>query len=308
MLRAMSLLGGLDDVPWSDLRHAYGRAAQVPLLLRALVDPTSASSALAADTTPMGLVHREETERSEVEEVVDRLRDALYHQDSRYPASVKAIPFIAEILRDGPDDGRLHGLLLDLLLLLAVGWGDDSFPARHFAVEDSESDDDDDDRWGHPVTGRHELACYDAVRAELSTVERFVALPVEAPALGAIALLAFFPEAAARSCDVLRVVVEDPSLRLRPFRLACSLLARANLGDGSVQAVAESQLAHRDRRVVIHAACASILADPPSASTHAIRALAEVPAPIMGEPSPFTSTIGTLVRHTLRCVTRARLG
>jgi hypothetical protein len=302
----MSLLDGLDDVPWANLKHAYGRAAQVPLLLRALVDPTSASGALAADTTPMGLVHREGVDRSLQEAVVERLRDALYHQESRYPASVKAIPFIAEILRDGPDDGKLHELLLDFLLALAIGCPDDSFPARRFAVDPSEGDVDDEDRWGHPLGGRDEMACYEAVQAELSTIERFVTHPIEAPALCAIAVLAFFAESAARSCDVLRGLEEDPSLRLRPLLVACSFLARANLGDTSVRASAESLLDHRDRNVVIHAACAGILADPQNVSAGALRALREVRAPFEDEPSPFTWTIGTLVRHCLRCVPRAR--
>jgi hypothetical protein len=33
------LLQHLDDVPWVDLKHAYGSAADVPDLLRKLLDP-----------------------------------------------------------------------------------------------------------------------------------------------------------------------------------------------------------------------------------------------------------------------------
>ena len=33
------MLKGLDDIPWAELEHAYGSAADVPDLLRKLLDP-----------------------------------------------------------------------------------------------------------------------------------------------------------------------------------------------------------------------------------------------------------------------------
>jgi hypothetical protein len=32
------MFSGLDDIDWTELRHAYGSAADVPALLRALAD------------------------------------------------------------------------------------------------------------------------------------------------------------------------------------------------------------------------------------------------------------------------------
>ena len=41
--RTVDVLQRLDSVPWADLEHAYGSAADVPTLLRKLLDPGSES-------------------------------------------------------------------------------------------------------------------------------------------------------------------------------------------------------------------------------------------------------------------------
>jgi HEAT repeat protein len=70
------MLDGLDEIPWSDLSHAYGEADDVPGLLRGLASPE-----------------------------VDVRKDALYtlygniwHQGTVYEATAYAVPFLIELL------------------------------------------------------------------------------------------------------------------------------------------------------------------------------------------------------------------
>ncbi|WP_190214410.1 HEAT repeat domain-containing protein [Kitasatospora indigofera] len=74
---ALAPLGGLDDVPWAGLRHAYGSAADVPGLLRALARPG------------------EDPDRGER---LDDLDAAVYHQGGAvYSAGAAVVPFLVEI-------------------------------------------------------------------------------------------------------------------------------------------------------------------------------------------------------------------
>jgi hypothetical protein len=69
------MLEHLDDVPWADLEHAYGSAANVPDLLRKLLDP-------------------DPKVRSEVLWI---LYSNVFHQGTRYPATPHVIPFLIEM-------------------------------------------------------------------------------------------------------------------------------------------------------------------------------------------------------------------
>ncbi|MGM0351308.1 hypothetical protein ACNFRW_34720, partial [Streptomyces sp. Adlamb9] len=70
-------LDGLDAVPWADLAHAYGSAADVPAILRALARPGP------------------DPER---EERLDELDAAIHHQGGAvYSAGAAALPFLLEL-------------------------------------------------------------------------------------------------------------------------------------------------------------------------------------------------------------------
>jgi hypothetical protein len=69
------MLESLDTVPWADLEHAYGSAANVPALLRQLLDP-------------------DPKVRSEV---LWTLYGNVFHQGTRYPATPHVIPFLIEM-------------------------------------------------------------------------------------------------------------------------------------------------------------------------------------------------------------------
>jgi hypothetical protein len=74
----LDVLDGVDDVPWGDLRHAYGAAGDVPALLRALGSG-----------------------RGEAEEAVDGLFGSLCHQGTVYSATPYAVLFLARIAAAG---------------------------------------------------------------------------------------------------------------------------------------------------------------------------------------------------------------
>ncbi|WP_026413253.1 HEAT repeat domain-containing protein [Actinomadura oligospora] len=74
---ALASLDGLDDVPWADLRHAYGAAEDVPGALRALARPGG---------------------DAEREELLDHLVASIYHQGGAvYSAGAAAVPFLVEL-------------------------------------------------------------------------------------------------------------------------------------------------------------------------------------------------------------------
>jgi hypothetical protein len=82
----------LDRVPWQDLTHAYGSAADVPELIRALYDDD-------ADV---------------VSEAIYELYGNIHHQGTVFPAAPAAVPYLAHAVHHAP------GKRVDLLLLLAV--------------------------------------------------------------------------------------------------------------------------------------------------------------------------------------------
>ncbi len=73
--RNTDVLQDLDAVPWADLDHAYGPAADVPDLLRKLLDPDPKVRA----------------------EVLSTLYGNVFHQGTRYPATAHVIPFLIEM-------------------------------------------------------------------------------------------------------------------------------------------------------------------------------------------------------------------
>jgi hypothetical protein len=70
------MLEGLDSIPWGKLRHAYGRASDVPGDLRAL-----------------------RSDQPGIREgALDRLYGTIFHQGKRYEATPYAVPFLCELI------------------------------------------------------------------------------------------------------------------------------------------------------------------------------------------------------------------
>ena len=84
------MLERLQTVDWNALTHAYGAAADVPDLLRALADP----------------------DRQIRKDAYWELYGNIFHQGTRYPATAPAVPFLLELLADQSTPDRHEILLL----------------------------------------------------------------------------------------------------------------------------------------------------------------------------------------------------
>lgn len=92
------MLETLEDVPWSDIHHAYGPAGDLPAQLRAL---------LSGDANV----------RSEAYEAC---YGNIFHQGTRYEASSYAAPFLLEMLASPATPERDE--LIELLVALAIAY------------------------------------------------------------------------------------------------------------------------------------------------------------------------------------------
>lgn len=110
-------LAGIDDIDWSRLFHAYGRATDVTDQLRAL---------RSADADVRGRAHYQ-------------LRGNVYHQGTRWQGSYAVVPFLVA-LADNPSTPARE-LVIDLIRLVAIGNLDERDlpfnPEAAFAVANS---------------------------------------------------------------------------------------------------------------------------------------------------------------------------
>ena len=196
------MLDTLDDVPWADLTHAYGSAADVPDLLRGL---TSADG--------------EVCERSR-----SKLWSSIFHQGTRWEASSYAVSFLVELAAEGSAPNRED--TLSLLVHLAVGyqqpWLRNGFQ-RQQVQREQEMLDGEGNEWKVDVVN-----VYDAVLAHAATL---VALAEDDPDAGvrraAAYAVAFLPDASDLSLPALARVIarERDETGLANAVLAQGLLA-----------------------------------------------------------------------------------
>lgn len=92
------MLENLDAVPWHDLEHAYGFATDIPGLL---LDLAEGDETLCA-------------------QAIEQLWSNIYHQGSRYSASVAAMPFLAVIADTAGHPARVS--VVELLVHLLLGF------------------------------------------------------------------------------------------------------------------------------------------------------------------------------------------
>ena len=91
------MLEKLDEIDWPQLHHAYGSAADVPGLIRAL------------------LSEEHETRWNAISE----LFNTIWHQGTVYEASAYAVPFLQDLL--GSPDTKDKPMIADLLAAMADG-------------------------------------------------------------------------------------------------------------------------------------------------------------------------------------------
>lgn len=183
------MLETLDDVPWAGLSHAYGSAADVPDQIRTLLsdDPEAVRGVLFTFTCN------------------------IYHQGTRYPATIAAIPFLIELLPHV--SGETQAGLLDLLAHLALAAPDHPLTCQYvMQLARPEVTIDAERHLFDPIN----RDCYGEVAAGFPT---YVDLLEASPLAGVAAsrLLAFLPQHAFVAGAALLAIAQnerrDPLLR-----------------------------------------------------------------------------------------------
>jgi hypothetical protein len=193
----------LADVPWRQLHHARGVAADVPDRLRMLRSPNA--------TTRDG--------------ALSWLSGAVFHQGSRWPVSAAVVPFLVALV-DDPDTPERESLVS---LLRGVVLGDAALPfTPDFAAGDELSEDDLADvarllfesenpydeapaEYFEAAAVRWAADAYRAGQAHLTSYAEWLSDPVVAAQ--AAELLAYFPATEA-TVDALLASVAPASANL----------------------------------------------------------------------------------------------
>jgi HEAT repeat protein len=222
----------VDGVPWERLHHAYGTAADVPDLLRALRSP---------DDDTRHQAHY-------------RLRGNIYHQGTRWEASSHAIPSLVRLADDRATPER--GLVVRLLRLVGLGDVRDEDlpfdPAAAFAGAEDATDEDvawlvealyDEEKDLDEVPMEVQVAvdarwrrdCYRAAAAHVATYRTWLMDGDAEVGAHAAELLAWFPADDA----TVAALLEPPQATVR----ASANLTLAHLGpDSTVDAALTQQL------------------------------------------------------------------
>ncbi|MGP4022636.1 HEAT repeat domain-containing protein [Actinomadura sp. 3N407] len=218
----MDPLEGLDDIDWASLRHAYGSAEGIPAALRALRSPSS-------------------DERGEA--LNERLWHSIWHQGTRYPATVATVPFLVALAADPATPDRAE--IVHLLMMLSVGYPDDKLPhgvdiaawradLRERRTLTPEGWERRLDAWVAEAPNEHQrdrrtwlrekrdpqaelrameidLAVYDAVLVGVPVLRPLLESPESGLRTWTAALLGLFPEEAASSIPALSARLEAES-------------------------------------------------------------------------------------------------
>ncbi|MEV7557599.1 hypothetical protein [Streptomyces sp. NPDC089795] len=234
-------LAGLDDVPWTRLRHAYGTADDVPGHLRAM---RAGDRAEEGSFRPSAL-----------------LTDLIVHQGTRSQAAVYTVPFLVRMALD-PRSAERHRFV-QLLTAIAIGLDNNHLPHGYNAEEEraelaelrGEADDwarwtaeaaDDEQRAQREASHAQVLIdaeaverSYDAVRQALPALA--VLLTSDSPELRAMTayLLAWFPDAASLSAPLLKTFVAREA---SPGAAATGLVALGLLGEPATVPFVEGYL------------------------------------------------------------------
>lgn len=277
----MPHLDRLAEVDWPSLHHAYGPARDVPDLLRALVDPEHAPEALRREAEQTcGDVH---------EQVEWVLWGNVIHQGTRWQVTRFVVPFLVEILCDGPDDERLRRFLVPYLHHLAMGNPTERFPSPMNPDEEFRDLEGLSAPSGAPDSGNEVLRAlwardsYLAVEDALDSIAPFALADDDETALETLALLASFPRRAAQTVPLVREIARTR----RDQRAGHAVVTLAQLVGAEALEDAERLVHAEDRSVSLQAACAAVLADPDHASSEAITLLT----------TPFDDVASTTSAH-----------
>src|SRR5512139_3147986 len=88
------MLDNLDKIDWASIRDAYGKASDIPSLLRAFL-------------SPQGTVRQR---------ALEELDNRIHHQGTLYEAAVNVAPFLVELLEapETPNKSDIVAIFVDL--------------------------------------------------------------------------------------------------------------------------------------------------------------------------------------------------
>lgn len=291
----MPLLDRLHNVEWTRLHHAYGPATDVPDLLRALVDPSNAPAPLRSQA--------QHDRRGIAEQVEWLLWGNVFHQGTRWQVTAHVVPFLVEILTEGPQDPRLQGFLLSYLHHLAIGYPEEAFPERFdpdtafrglAGQVDPGGEPDYSNSIGAALWARDS---YLAVEAAIAHIAPSMCATDASVAMEAIALMASFPRCASHTLPILRHLLNTRD----DLTGAHALVSLVQLSGAEALAEAEAMACSHQRDVAIVAACAAVLADPDRASARIIGLLT---GPLDGTARQRSTHAGTITTLVGRCLAR----
>jgi|CXWL01.1.fsa_nt_gi hypothetical protein len=225
----------------------------------------------------------------------------VFHQGTRWQVTSYDVPFLVEILREGPKDDRWRRFLIPYLHHLAMGHPEDFFP--------SSVDPDNDFRdlegirapLGAPDFGKAQLYAlwardsYLAVEDALDSIAPFALSEDDETALETLALLASFPRRAVKTVPLVR----DIARTRRDQRAAHAVVTLAQLVGTEALEDAERLVGAEDRSVALQAACAAVLADPKRVSAEAIALLTTPVEDVAPTISAHSGTVAELVECCL---------
>ncbi|WKT51395.1 Armadillo-like helical [Fusarium oxysporum f. sp. vasinfectum] len=173
-------LAGLDSIEWSQLSHAYGPADDVPRLLKDLksTDPEVYKTAF------------------------NKCWSNIYHQGSRYSASVEAVPFLYALI-DSPATKDPESLLY-LIVSLAIGHPDWAVP-NGIDIQNWEKSIAEIESPAYCDRATQGFKAYEAVERGLSSIVRCLGEDSASMRANPAHALAFFP----RHSAVSRVALLD---------------------------------------------------------------------------------------------------
>lgn len=278
---------------WSKLHHAYGPADDVPDLLRALVDPGYAAPSLRAAAKQAGREVRDHIEWT--------LWGNVFHQGTRWQVTAHVVPFLVEILCEGPKDDQLRRFVISYLHHLAMGYPDDVFPApidpdgmfREFeGMFDPGGRPDYEDGARYGIWARD---CYLAVEEAIDKIVPFMDADDEETALEAIALAASFPRAAPGTVPFLY----DIASARDDQRAGHAVVSLSQLDPEEAVEAAERLVESEDRVVAIQAACATLLAAPERVSNEILALLTSPLGDVAKTRSVHAGSLSQLVGCSL---------
>jgi hypothetical protein len=289
----VSFFDEIDAVPWANLHHAYGPATDVPDLLKALMTPEAASSELREAA--------KRNKRSVFDEVTWVLWGNVYHQGSVWQVTATTVPFLAAILRDGPDDPETKAFLITYLHHLALGYPEDMFPDIPNPDEAFAAVTGLQEPGGEPEYGADDNRyliwvrdSYEAVEQHIDFVLPYLEAEDDDVADAAIALCGSLPRCAEETVPPLRQLASSGGRRG-----AVAAVSLAVLTGTDARPLAEAIAAAPDRLTAVLGACAAVLSDAAGLSTDIIATLTQPLDALAEAQSAHASTLSTLVGRCL---------